>query len=58
MASDCKTVIGNIDIQVQNDIGSFENDVLKSVANLNGHTSKSGINNAKARLENALTSKE
>ena len=39
MASDCKTVIGNIDIQVQNDIGSFENDVLKAVANLIGHTS-------------------
>jgi len=58
VASDCKTVIGNIDIQVQNDIGSFENDVLKAVANLIGHTSMSGINNAKARLENALTSKE
>ena len=58
MASDCKTVIDGIETQVQQDINTFKNDVISAVASFIGYPSKSGIKNAQARLDNAVTSSE
>jgi len=58
MASDCKTVIDGIETQVQQDINTFKNDVISAVASFIGYPSKSGIKNAQARLDNAVTRSE
>lgn len=55
---DCKTIIDNVEVQVQNDINTFENDTISAVASLIGYPSKSAIKNAQARLNNAVTRKE
>jgi len=58
VASDCKTIIDGIETQVQRDINSFRSDVIYAVADFIGIPNKSGIKNAQARLDNAVTSSE
>ena len=58
MASDCSTIIDNIDTQVQGDINNFKNEIFSAVSSLIGYSSNSGIRNAKLRLVAAITRKE
>ena len=58
MASDCSTIIDNVDTQVQGDINNFKNETLSAVSSFIGNSSDSGIRNAKLRLAAAITRKE